>query len=576
MNPERLLVHFERIAEAPDAVPRLRRFILDLAVRGKLVEQDPGDEPATELLRRIQTEKVRLLNAGEIRKSKANELKMVTAPYDLPRSWAWAALGSIFLYDAGAKREPNMLDQSHWLLELEDIEKDTCRLVTRVRASERASQSTKSEFKVGDILYGKLRPYLDKVLVADEPGYSTTEIVAIRSFAPLCSKYCALALRRPDFVEYVTRLGQGTKMPRLRTEDANVAPFPLPPLAEQHRIVAKVDELMAICDRLEAAQTEREQRRDRLVTVSLNRINQPAPSAEGEAATAFREHARFHLDHLPRLTTRLEHIKALRQTILNLAVRGRLVRQDPNDEPASNLLEAIAAYMARLVMAGKIRRQKGIARSASRLIGTLPSSWEPIALSDACQMVTSGSRGWAEFYADSGPAFIRAQNVRFGTLKLDDLAFVNPPSNSEGSRTKVAKGDLLIVITGAGVTNPAVLDRDLGEAYVSQHIGLVRPMNEQLSHWLLLCLMAPAGGRAELIERAYGAGKPGLNLDNIRSLSVPLPPLAEQQRIVAKVDELMAVCDQLEASLTATQTDSRRLLEVVLQEALAPAMEKAA
>ncbi len=191
-------------------------------------------------------------------------------------------------------------------------------------------------------------------------------------------------------------------------------------------------------------------------------------------------------------------------------------------------------------------------------------------------MVTSGSRGWAEFYADSGPAFIRAQNVRFGTFKLDDLAFVNPPSNSEGSRTKVAKGDLLIVITGAGVTNPAVLDRDLGEAYVSQHIGLVRPMNEQLSHWLLLCLMAPAGGRAELIERAYGAGKPGLNLDNIRSLSVPLPPLAEQQSIVAKVDELMAVCDQLEASLTATQTDSRRLLEVVLQEALAPAMEKAA
>ena len=107
MNPEQLLVHFERIAKAPDAVPRLRRFILDLAVRGKLVEQDPGDEPATELLRRIQTEKVRLLNAGEIRKSKANELKMVTAPYDLPRSWGWSALGPIFLYDAGAKREPN-------------------------------------------------------------------------------------------------------------------------------------------------------------------------------------------------------------------------------------------------------------------------------------------------------------------------------------------------------------------------------------------------------------------------------------------------------------------------------------
>ncbi len=120
-------------------------------------------------------------------------------------------------------------------------------------------------------------------------------------------------------------------------------PLPLPPLAEQHRIVAKVDELMALCDRLEAAQNKREQRRDRLVAASLNRINQPAPSAEGEAATAFREHARFHLDHLPRLTTRPEHIKSLRQTILNLAVRGKLVPQDPSDEPASELLKRIAS-----------------------------------------------------------------------------------------------------------------------------------------------------------------------------------------------------------------------------------------
>jgi type I restriction enzyme S subunit len=152
---------------------------------------------------------------------------------------------------------------------------------------------------------------------------------------------------------------------------------------------------------------------------------------------------------------------------------------------------------------------------------------------------------------DIWPGFIRAQNIRFGRLRLDELAYVNPPSNSEGSRTQVAKGDLLIVITGAGVTSPALLDHYPGEAHVSQHVGLVRPSDPQLSAWLLLCLMADAGGRAELVERAYGAGKPGLNLDNIRSLSVPLPPLAEQHRIVATVDALMALCDRLEASLTA-------------------------
>ncbi len=183
-------------------------------------------------------------------------------------------------------------------------------------------------------------------------------------------------------------------------------------------------------------------------------------------------------------------------------------------------------------------------------------------------MVTSGSRGWAEFYADSGPGFIRAQNIRFGRLRLDDLAFVNPPDNSEGSRTQVAQGDLLVVITGAGVTNPALLDRDLGEAYVSQHVGLIRPTDKRLSEWFLLFLMAPSGGRAELVERAYGAGKPGLNLDNIRSLSIPLPPLAEQRRIVAKLNELMALCDRLEANLSSGENARRRLLNALLAEAL--------
>ena len=267
---EHLLTHFDRLAAAPNAIPHLRRFILDLAVRGKLVPQDPNDEPASELLKRIAAEKVRLVKAGKVRKNKAKLSKMADAPFRLPVSWKWVAIGDVFLYDAGIKREPRMLDQKQWLLELEDIEKGTGRLLVRSRVSERESKSTKSEFSVGDILYGKLRPYLNKVLVADEPGYSTTEIVAIRSYLPLCPKYCALALRRPDFVDYVTRLGQGTKMPRLRTEDAVISPFPLPPLAEQHRIVARIDELISLCDRLEASLATGDETRTRLVDSMLH------------------------------------------------------------------------------------------------------------------------------------------------------------------------------------------------------------------------------------------------------------------------------------------------------------------
>ena len=155
MNANILLTHFDRIADAPDAVPRLRRFVLDLAVRGRLVPQEPDDEPASELVKRIAAEKARLVRAGEVKESKSRRGKMADEPFILPASWQWVALGNLFLYDVGIKREPKLLNREFWLLELEDVEKDTGTLLTRVTAAQRESKSTKSEFRVGDILYGQ-------------------------------------------------------------------------------------------------------------------------------------------------------------------------------------------------------------------------------------------------------------------------------------------------------------------------------------------------------------------------------------------------------------------------------------
>lgn len=280
MNANQFLILYDRVADAPDAVFHLRQVILNLAVRGKLVRQDPDDEPANELLKRIAAEKERLSQVGKQRRKRTFRQQTASPPFELPLTWCWVSLGTIFQYDVGVKCDPKHLDPSAWLLELQDVEKGTGRLLNRGRAGERESKSTKSQFSLGDILYGKLRPYLNKVLVADRGGYSTTEIVAIRPYLPLSSEYCALALRRPDFVRYVTRLGQGTKMPRLRTNDAVVAPFPLPPIAEQHRIVAKVNELMALCDQLEKVRQTREETRDVLTKASLIRLEAPDPMGE--------------------------------------------------------------------------------------------------------------------------------------------------------------------------------------------------------------------------------------------------------------------------------------------------------
>lgn len=572
MNADRLLALYEKVAEAPDAVPRLRRFVLDLAVRGKLGTQDAGDELASELLTRIAAEKARLVKAGAIRKKAAQNPKMVEPPHELPANWRWVSLGTVFLYDAGAKREPKSLDPSLWLLELEDVEKETGRLVARISVADRESKSTKSEFQVGDILYGKLRPYLTKVLVADAPGYSTTEIVAIRPFLPLCSEYCALALRRPDFVDYVTRLGQGTKMPRLRTEDAVVSPFPLPPPAEQRRIVGSVEELMALLDRLEAARTAREATRDRLTAASLARMT--APDAD---PAEFPANARFALATLPALTTRPDQIKPLRQTILNLAVRGKLVEQDPTDEPASELVGRAMNHMAQLLASGQAAKLKAIKPiEDDEPLFDLPKNWAWVRLGNLSQLVTKGSspkwQGIEYVDEEDGVLFVTSENVGVNTLtKMDTPKFVQARFNEIEPRSVLKRGDILLNLVGASIGRSAEFDRD-DIANINQAVALIRPVSVNeffLNRYALMFLNSPTGVDEMLGSRVVNA-QPNISLTDTRNFLIPLPPLAEQHRIVAKVDALMALCDRLEAALTTADTTRARLLEALLHEALAP------
>jgi len=560
MNAERLLALYEKVADAPDAVPRLRRFLLDLAVRGKLVAQDAGDEPASELLKRIAAEKARLVKAGEIRKKAAQNPKMVEPPHELPSNWRWVSLGTVFLYDAGAKREPKSLDPSLWLLELEDIEKETGRLVARISVADRESKSTKSEFQVGDILYGKLRPYLTKVLVADAPGYSTTEIVAIRPFLPLCSEYCALALKRPAFVDYVTRLGQGTKMPRLRTEDAVVSPFPLPPLAEQHRIVAKVDELMALLDRLEAARTTREATRDRLTAASLARLT--APDADAADLPA---NARFALTTLPALTTRPDQIKPLRQTILNLAVRGKLVEQDPTDEPASELLKRIAMHLEDQKN-GRGRRAKPLPDvDPADAPFELPEGWTWARFPELGEFGRGKSKhrprndpalytGGTHLMIQTGDVARSGGRIKTHTNKYNDVGLAQS--------MLWPKGTLCITIA-ANIADSGILDFDA--CFPDSVVGFVpAPGFENARYFEYFVRTA----KANLLEFAPATAQKNINLEILTSVLIPLPPLAEQHRIVAKVDALMALCDRLEAALTTADTTRARLLEALLHEAL--------
>ena len=571
MNAERLLALYEQVAEAPDAVPRLRRFVLDLAVRGKLVPQDADDEPASDLLKRIAVEKARLVEAGEIRKKAAQNPKMVEPPHELPANWRWVALGTVFLYDAGAKREPKSLDPSLWLLELEDIEKETGRLVARISVADRESKSTKSEFQVGDILYGKLRPYLTKVLVADAPGYSTTEIVAIRPFLPLCSEYCALALRRPDFVDYVTRLGQGTKMPRLRTEDAVVSPFPLPPLAEQRRIVAKVEELMALLDRLDEARTARDATRDRLTAASLARLT--APDAD---AADFPANARFAFAAFPTLTARYDQINGFRRAILRLAAHGKLATRDPSDEPASVLLQRIAEERTALLEAGypnpaeaKTQIKKQSQQALPSDLPRIPQGWEWATLQQ-CSLMVIDCKNKTAPYSSTGIRLIRTTNVRDGELNANDQKYVTESTYEAWSlRAKPEPGDILI--TREAPMGEACLIPEGERICLGQRMMLARLVPETIHPSFLLYSLRDPDLMARVQDKPLGMTVQHLRVGGVETLLIPLPPLGEQHRIVARVDALMALCDRLEAALRAADTTRARLLEALLADALNPA-----
>ncbi|KUR72112.1 hypothetical protein AQZ52_02050 [Novosphingobium fuchskuhlense] len=550
MNAALLLEHYQHIAEAPDAIARLRRFILDLAVRGKLVEQDPNDEPASELLKRSQK---RALTG---RKAAMQDV-MAEAPYDLPSSWSWVPVSAAFQYDAGRKVEPKALRSDAWLLELEDIEKDTGRLLNRSLVSERSPQSTKSEFTAGDILYGKLRPYLNKVIVAGEGGYSTTEIVALRPLVDAYAPYCALAFRRPDYVDYVSRLGQGTKMPRLRTEDALISPFPLPPLAEQHRIVAKVDELMSLCDQLEAARAERETGRDKLTLSTLAKLNQPDPET-------FAADASFALEHLEPLTKRTDQIKQLRQTILNLAVRGKLVARVAGEGSVSELLDSLRDIGP---LQGRGRRAPSGGRlETSEFYLDIPPhwSWARIHELGITQTGTSPSSSNADLFGNFIPF------VKPGDLDGASISYDGPGLSEEGvghSRLAPA-GTVMMVCIGATLGKVNVTDRDV---CFNQQINSVTPHVRDIARFLAIAFKA--SGFQSLAWSKAGTGTlPIISKGKWEVLPVPLPPLAEQHRIVAKVDELMALCDQLEASLTEGEQTRSKLLEAVLHEALEPGL----
>lgn len=560
MNPAQLLAQFDRNSAAPDAIPRLRRFILDLAVRGKLVEQDPRDEPAPELLRRIQTEKSRLVKSGEIRAPRESEASdEEDVPFQLPANWIWCRLSEAGAIIGGGTPPSGDLDNFTdggsgvaWLTPA-DLGKHNALYVShgaRDLTPQGLRSSSATLMPKGSVLFTSRAPIGYTAIASNE--ISTNQ--GFKSVVPYildCNIYIAVYFRA--FAKWIDGKASGTTFREVSGKIVGNLPFPLPPLAEQQRIVAKVDELMTLCDRLEAAQAERESRRDRLVASSLNLLN------NGADADAFRDHARFYFNHLARLTTKPEHIQQLRQTILNLAVSGKLVPQISVVD-AGRPSETLATQHEPTDDLDKPESDSGLHSGAPPF--TAPDGWKWARVRDVLITRQGVQIPKEQQLSEAKPGYKRYLYI--SDFRHDDkLKYVLDQFPSK----EVTEEDLVM----ANTAGPGEIFRGVPGILSNNLFKIAFDRCLFIQNYLFIFFTSPIFTSAVEAELKGGAQQ-HLGHKLMGKQFIVIPPLAEQQRIVAKVEELMALCDRLEAQLTTTQAESLRLLEAVLHEALAPAV----
>ena len=418
-------------------------------------------------------------------------------------------MGNIVNYGStGSVEYSSNLDENTWILDLEDIEKTSSKLLIKHRVAERIFNSTKKSFKKGDVLYGKLRPYLDKVIVADEDGICTTEILPLRAFGNLNPFYLRYVLKNPTFLHYVNQLTYGVKMPRLGTEDGKNALIPIPPLVEQQRIVDKLEQILPLIDEYKINEEK------------LSKLNETLPAK-------------------------------IKQSILQHAVQGKLVEQDPNDEPASELLKRIKAEKEQLIKEGKIKKDKtesyiykGEDNNYYEQIGSktiditdeipfeIPQGWEWVRLGNIVKL-TSGQDLTPDMYnsTEKGiPYLTGASNI------IDERIVIN--RWTENGRAFAYAGNLLITCKGT-VGTMAILKQE--KVHIARQIMAIEPFGKINILYVKLFL----NSYITALKVCAKSIIPGISRNDVLNILFPLPSYDEQKRIVAKIVELTTIIDNL-------------------------------
>jgi len=559
---------FEALTTSKGGIAKLRQLILDLAVRGLLVPQDPNDEPASVLIEKIRSEKQQLLEEGKIRKSVGYK-SVESSDFVLPIGWELVYLESILglITDGDHQPPPKAIDGIPFLvignLNQSKINMENCRFVP---CEYYKSLDWGRKPSHGDILYTVTGSYGIPIPVDTDKEFCVQRHVAILKATKSSPKdYLKYVLGSNIALEYATKIATGIAQKTVPLTGLRKMPILLPPLEEQKRIVKKVDELMEFCDRLEKKQLHSRKVHQALLDTLLANL-----VAAEDNATFQTVWAQIAANFAILFSTEAD-VDRLKQVILDLAVRGKLGTNNRNDEPASVLLTKIAEEKARLVAEGKIKKSAPLPKiSDSEMPFVLPKGWECVRLGDLLSKIGAGSTplGGKKVYVDDGVKFLRSQNVWNDGLRLDDVAFISEAIHEKMQATEVCPGDLLFNITGASIGRCALVPDSFDTGNVSQHVTIIRPITSQIKTYLHKVLVSPLIQQT-VMDVQVGVSREGLSISKLGKFVIAIPPLAEQHRIVAKVDELMVCCDRIKEKIRHANNIQEHLATAIVEKAVA-------
>ncbi|EJR0224718.1 restriction endonuclease subunit S [Raoultella planticola] len=558
-------------------IKKLRELILELAVRGKLVPQDPNDEPASELLKRIAAEKAELVKQGKIKKQKPlPEISEDETPFELPAGWEWRCFDEIInqqypiSYGVLVPGEPEVGGVP--FVRIGDIaminppmlpEKTISHLV--------AAKYERTRLNGGEILMAVVGS-IGKLGVAPDSWKGANIARALCRIVPVSnlSKEFILLLLQSKLMQASFKGDTRTlAQPTLNVGLIKTSITPIPPITEQYRIVAKVNELMSLCDQLEQQSLTSLDAHQQLVETLL------ATLVDSQHAEERAENWARITQHFDTLFTTEASIEALKQTILQLAVMGKLVPQDPDDEPASELLKRIEQEKAQLVKEGKIKKQKPLPPvSDEEKPFDLPERWEWCRIGE---IIANMDAGWSPACS---PEPSPNENV-WGVLKTTAVQSLEyrqqenktlPSSKLPRPQYEVQDGDILV--TRAGPKNrvgiSCLVEKTRPRLMISDKIIRFHLISNDISaKYISLCLNC--GVTADYLEASKsGMAESQMNIsqENLRSAPVALPPAAIQWKVISTIEDFFKVCDQLKSRLQSARQTQLYLADALTDAAL--------